>query len=203
MNRVRLSRRCLVLLTTLLLFSCSDNQTRGEEQPMASSIQEESFTPEEIGTEQGGDRSARETLLSLLGGYEQGPPEDALRALGIEEEVVGLLLEIWMDESIHRHRRLQALLGLRFFPDDGRTIETFEAILEDREGDRSARRRVVRVYGELRGEEGIDLLAKLLTHDDEHTQIAAIEALQAIGSPQAMQVLCAVEIECGDQGEIR
>lgn len=147
--------------------------------------------------------SARERLVSLLGGYEQGPSKGALRSLGSDQEVVGLLIDVWKDESIHRHRRLQALMALRFFPQDPRTVGIFEAILTDPESDRSARRRAVHVYAELRGDDGVDLLEGMLTHEDEHTRIAATEALQTIGSPGALEALCSVGVNCEEQGELQ
>lgn len=205
MNQIRAPRRVLVLLSALLLVACTDNQTRADENPAAITTAEEEgggFESEET-AEEASPKSPRESLLSLLGGYEQGPSEGALRSLGSEEEVVGLLIEVWGDESIHRHRRLQALMALRFFPEDSRTVAAFEEILEDPQADRSARRRAVHVYGELRGEEAVELLARLLTHEDEHTRVAAIEALQTIGTPEAVEALCAVGVDCEDDGGLR
>ncbi|MFU8806267.1 MAG: HEAT repeat domain-containing protein, partial [Bradymonadaceae bacterium] len=68
-------------------------------------------------------------------------------------------------------------------------VSTFEDALIGEDSQDRVRRRAVRVYGDLLGEEAVPVLASLLDHSDVHTRAAAVEALEDIGTPEALEAL--------------
>lgn len=197
-----MSRRCklgLVLTMALSLAGgCSENQTRADDYSGQSVGSIEVPEEDEL-------QAKRRAIVEMLGGYEQGPREDALRRVGAPEEVVGLLIDVFGDETLHLHRRTQALMALRFFTaDDPRVVTTFQDVMTDEDSPNRLRRRVVRAYGEMMDDEGVELLATMLEHSDYHTRAAAKAALQDIGTPRAFEVLSmAADVEPAGEGEIQ
>jgi hypothetical protein len=190
-----LRRMVGVGLGMILVFGggCNDSQTRADGHPVDVPGKGE---PEAVEKDEG----LRESLLGMLGGYESGPSESALRGLGTVEAVVSGLLEVYGDESVHRHRRVQAFMSLRFFREDPRSVAAFEAALTDEATAASLRRRVVRAYGEMLGDEAVPLIARFLVHEDEHTREMARETLEALGTPLAREALCNADASCAEGG---
>lgn len=197
-----MSRRYTIGLLLVMILSlpigCSENQTRADDYSGQTARPIEAPGDDDL-------QAKRSTLVAMLGGYEQGPREEALRGVGAPEEILGLLLDIFADETLHLHRRTQALMSLRFFAaEDPRVVTTFHEVMTGEDSPNRLRRRVVRTYGEMMGDEGVELLATMLEHSDYHTRAAARVALLDIGTPRALEALSlATDVEPADNGVVQ
>ncbi len=124
----------------------------------------------------------RETVLTMLGGYEAPAAADAdWVALGAG--AAPHLLAIAADGAQPTSRRARAIAALGNFP--GADVESYLASVLSEPVHNSLQRNALRSLARTAGASRLSLIASFLAHEDSTLREAAVHALGVIGTPEA------------------
>ncbi len=126
----------------------------------------------------------RQTVLDLLGAYEEPPKQAELVALGAGVDAE--LMAIADDGAVPHSRRANAVIALQWFPSD--TVRTFLVAHLEPGADALLRRKAATSLGAF-GPVAVPDLTKALADADVHVRAAAARALGTIADPSARQAL--------------
>ncbi|MEZ4315983.1 MAG: HEAT repeat domain-containing protein [Myxococcota bacterium] len=128
----------------------------------------------------------REPVLELLSAYEQGASAEDLRKLG--EGVPTELIAIARDSAVPHSRRGRAVSALAHYPSpEVRTFLDAQLVGSDGYLQRKATGAIVRAFRD----DALPSVEPLLASEDRQLRLAAVNAVGALGSPRAREILSA------------
>lgn len=130
----------------------------------------------------------QQRLAKVFSGYEYVPHREDLLTIAPEGELVPGLWTLYHAPGERLAVRTQALVSLRFFPNE-QVLGWFETVLRDPATVDAVRRPAAKAYGFAFGERAVGLLSELLAHADLHTRDSAARALGAMATAAARQAL--------------
>jgi hypothetical protein len=173
----------------LLAGSCQENaRTAPEQNATSAALSSAAPTPRPSAAVRAADPALKQKLIALMSGYEHIVTKDELDRLGEPEALTAALLAVHADPEVHLAVRTNALANLRFYPSPTAKAALEGALLSPATPD-VIRRSAVKAYGAGFGQEAVDVLAKMLEHEELHTRNLAAKTLLQIGGQRATETL--------------